>query len=179
MPSNPLNKLYHKLLSTAGLCTPTLDHLGDYLDKAQEYTELASQTQSFVNVAADLPQQLKKASQAIEGVHSHVDSAATVIGDVRAACKISMAISVLNKWATDPEANQREAAEAFDQLFGGVATFASKLPPPVNAWAKVLEQVSVARFFANMQRLGASRVGDDTSTPTGKAMREVLDSMDR
>lgn len=179
MPANPMNRLYHKLLSTAGLCTPTLDHVGDYLDKAKEYTELASQTQSFVNVAAELPEKLKKASEAIEQVHGYVEQSATAIGDIRAACKISMAISVLNKWATDPEGNQKQAAEAFDALFGGVANFAAKLPPPWNAWAKVLEQVSIAHFFANMQRLGASRVGDDTSTPTGRQMREVLESMER
>ncbi|HET8699689.1 MAG TPA: hypothetical protein VFO94_19555, partial [Gammaproteobacteria bacterium] len=72
-----------------------------------------------------------------------------------------------------------KAAEAFDKLFGGVARYAEKLPGPVSAYAKVLDQISVSQFFTNMQALGDSRVGNNTRTPTGRQMKEVLDELDR
>jgi hypothetical protein len=183
---NIMDGLYHKMQATVGICTPNLEQLKDSLQKAREHTEYAQRVSSFVRIASgELPYELHRAAEAIGEVNKYVSTSATAVEDLSAACRISEAVAVLNQWARDisekngavPGANERAAA-AFDKLFGAVSTFAAKLPPPINQYSSILAQISVAKFFSNMQALGASRVGDDTSTPTGRAMRQVLDEID-
>lgn len=179
MAGNVMDYLYYKVKATAGLCTPTVDHLKDYLEKAKQYTEKAQQTSKFVSVSPGIPDQLTQANESIGGILESLDSVEKHAGDIGAACQISEALSVLNEWASNPNGDNAKAAAAFDKLFGGLSVYAAKLPAPANAYAKILNQISVSQFFTNMQRLGESRVGGNTSTPTGKAMKDVLDELDR
>lgn len=176
---NLLDELYYRVKAKAGLCTPNLKQLADELEKAEEYARKAKDTASFVKVAAELPDELDKAANSIAGIHSGLSKLSSMAGDISAACQISEAVSELNKWAADPRGDNASAAAAFDKLFGAAARFASKLPPGVNQYAKILEQISVSRFFTNMQRLGASRAGENASTPTGRQMQEVMRELDR
>lgn len=178
MGDNVLDNLFYRVKAKAGLCTPNMEHLADYLEKAQEYTKKAKQASDFVKVSADLPSELDKAGVAIGDLHKKMSKAATGAGDIVAMCKISEAMSVLNAWA-EGKVDNAVAAAAFDKLFGGLGRFAAKLPPPLNAYSKIFDEIAIGQFFSNMQRLGASRVGENTSTTTGRTMKEVLDSMDK
>ena len=42
MAGNVLDRLFHKIKATAGICTPNLEQLSDYLQKGQEYVEHAN-----------------------------------------------------------------------------------------------------------------------------------------
>jgi hypothetical protein len=176
---NIFDSLWYKISATVGLCTPTAAQLSDYLQKAEEHTRRAKNLADFGALDPRLQKSLQSSADAIGAVHGYVEKAVTVAGDVTAACEIGQAVSVLNKWAASPNGDNRAAAEAFDKLFGGVARYAEKLPGPVSAYAKVLDQISVSQFFTNMQALGDSRVGNNTRTPTGRQMKEVLDELDR
>lgn len=65
MAENILNALYIKVRTTAGLCTPNVEQLRNYLEKSREYTERAKQTTGFVSMSPELPGQLTRASDAI------------------------------------------------------------------------------------------------------------------
>ncbi|WP_420466685.1 hypothetical protein [Panacagrimonas sp.] len=172
--TNILDEAYFALKSKLGFCTANVKDAAALLERAKTITENASQVASFVKVATDVKSKLQTAASAIEKVHASVSTAAGAATDLQALCQLSDALGVLNTWVKKPEHNQDKAAQAFDALFGAVANFAAKLPPPANTYAKVLEQVSIAKFFSNMQGLGASRTGDNVSTPTGRQMRDVM-----
>ena len=176
--SNIRDGLFHKIKSIAGICTPNLKQTKDMLKKANEFVKKAHQTTSFISLHPDMPEQLRKANAAIGKVREGVSKLSKGANDVSAACEIGDAISTLNSWVEDKKTNA-EAAAAFDKLFGGIANFASKLPPPTNAYADVLKGISVAKFFANMNRLGDSRAGLNRSTPTGNQMADVMSELDR
>jgi hypothetical protein len=178
MGDNVLDNLFYRIKAKAGLCTPDMEDLAEYLEKAEAYTKRAKQATDFVKMSPDLPAELEKAGEAIATVHAQVSKAASAAGDVVAMCQISDAMSVLNLWA-EGKVDNAVAAAAFDKLFGGLGRFVSKLPVPFNAYAKLFNEIAIAKFFSNMQRLGASRAGENTSTPTGRALKEVMDGMDK
>jgi hypothetical protein len=175
MGFNPLDKLYHKLLATAGICAPTMDQLKDYLEKSEQYTERARTLQNFISASPSLPNRLKSASEAISAIREHVETLQKRVGDVSAACEISSAIKTLNGWAADPNGDSAVAAAAFDRLFGGIAHYAAKLPTPVGQYSKILEQLSISQFFTRMQDL----MSPTGNTPRGRAMREALEAVDQ
>ncbi|WP_322062203.1 hypothetical protein [Paraburkholderia sp. J63] len=153
---------------------PNVEQLKDMLDKAEDYTAKARDLQTFVAANPALPDQLKSANEAVAAVRDHIESVETRITDILAACEISSAIAELNVWVSNPNGDNAAAAAAFDKLFGGVAHYAAKLPPPVSAYAKVLEQIGISRFFTNMQ----DKMNPEGSGPHGRQLREVLDTID-
>ena len=60
------------------------------------------------------------------------------------------------------EVSRDDAARDFDKLFGGVAHFFAKVPPPFNAYASVLEELAKQNFF-----LVISRDLNPTARPSG------------
>ncbi len=46
---NPLDALYHKVLATVGICTPNIEQLNSYLEKAEQYTKYAKNTASIID----------------------------------------------------------------------------------------------------------------------------------
>jgi hypothetical protein len=99
------------------------------------------------------------------------------VGDVNSACEISKAVDVLNQWTLDgSKVSNQDAAKAFDQLFGGAANYFEKLPPPVNAYARVLSSIAEFKFFSNMQNIMDP---ESPNTPRGRVLREVWNSIDR
>jgi hypothetical protein len=176
--SNPLDKLYHKILATAGICTPNIEQVKDYLEKATHYTNRAKQITSFVSVDSTIADKLDQSTEAINAIHEHLEKYEKTVGDISAACDISNCIDILNKWASDPNADNKVAAEAFDKLFGATSRFAAKLPAPANAYSKILAQISISHFFKSMYDLGQTRTGENTSNAYGRQMKDVLDSID-
>ena len=177
MGYNVLDGVYYRIKATAGFCTPNMGQLTEYLEKAEQYAKRAKQASDFASLHPGMPAELDKATQAIGEIHKKISAMSNLATDVGAICQMSEAISVLNKWAEGKKDNAAAAA-AFDSLFGGLSRFVSKLPPPINAYSKLLDEIALVKFFSRMQRIGASRVGENTSTPTGKTMKEILDGMD-
>jgi hypothetical protein len=179
MGYNVLDSLYYRIKATAGMCTPTVEQLDVYLEKAKQYTERAQVTSKFIAVSPSVPEQLRKANESIDGVLKSFDTIDKRVHDLGAACEISDALSALNAWAASPNPDNARAAAAFDKLFGALSVYVAKLPFPANQYAGLLKQISISQFFTNMERLGESRVGGNTSTPTGAQMKAVLDELDR
>jgi hypothetical protein len=172
VPYNFLNALFINTHATAGICTPSVDHLKDYLEKAKQYTEKAKTTRNFVAMSpVELPAQLFKASEALSQVIEKIDAIDKHLGDIRAACEISDAIMVLNSWAADPDGDNAKAAAAFDKLFGALSIYLSKLPPGINQYARIFEQIGFAKFFTNMRGLLDP---ENPRTPSGSAMKDAM-----
>jgi uncharacterized protein with von Willebrand factor type A (vWA) domain len=173
MSENILNALYIKARTTAGLCTPNVEQLRNYLEKSREYTERAKQTTGFVSMSPELPGQLTKASDAIGEVLKGIEKVDKHLGDIGAACQISDAVKVLNKWAADPNPDNAEAAAAFDKLFGGISVYVEKLPPPIGQFSAIFKQISIGKFFTGMERLMFRTGKGEPYTPTAKALRAI------
>lgn len=129
-------------------------------------------------ISNDASGRLNDAVRGIGAVKSRISTVNDVRGKLDAFFKLKDAVEVLEGWPDDGVTDE-EAAAAFDEMFGAAAVFADSLPPPINQYARVLEQVQISSFFGNMQRLGASRVGGNDSTPTGRQMQMVLEEFDR
>ena len=159
-------------------CAPSLEETKQNLKEAEKLVRRARQTSSFVRQSPKIPPQLDRAHKAISRIEKGISKLSKVTGDVSAACEIAAALSILDEW-TAGDRTDADAAEAFDKLFGSVARFAEKLPPPLNQYAQILKQISITRFFSNMQRLGHSRAGANTSTPTGRQLHKIMEGIER
>ena len=173
---NAADHLWHKTASTAGFCSANINTVNDYLEKGQTYATRASQLAGFVAVNSEIAAQLKKGADAIDKIKKPISMAKNVCSNISAAQDLSDAIYVLNQWVrTPPGVDNAVAAKAFDKLFGATARFAEKLPTPLNAYSRILNQISISGFFSNMQRMMDL---ESDATPTGRAMRNVMDELD-
>lgn len=167
---NQKDALYYKVGAKAGLCVGTLSDVEEYLEKGESYAKYAYNTAEFVGQNAALAEQLRKGAEGLGGLRKGVSKAKKVCGDVKAASNIGSAILVLNAWQ-DGKVGQKEAAKAFDLLFSGAGRFASKLPPPLNAYGDLLSGIGVAKFFTGMQD---KMDPESPNTPRGRALREAM-----
>src|SRR5262249_34148364 len=89
--------------------------------------------------------------------------------DLKTVEKMADAMAVLNLWAANQmDRNDPRAAVAFGQLFEGAGHFCGKLPPPLNAYARLLD--SCGHFFVDMQRLMDP---DNRSIGDGKKLKDL------
>lgn len=140
---------FHPTHLFAGICSaPDQAQVKELLEHGEKLTKIAKTTTSFVNSW----QLLGKGGAQLAGAADALAKTVKGVGDVNAAREISEAISVLNAWSMpDTRVSNEDAAKAFDKLFGGASRYMGKLPPPANAYAKVLEEIGKYNFFANMQ----------------------------
>ncbi|RBI85069.1 hypothetical protein DRV85_10435 [Rhodosalinus halophilus] len=129
-------------------------------------------------ISSSASKQLKEAADGIAAVKSKISTVKDVRDKMDAFFRLKDAVEVLEGWPHKGVSDEAAAA-AFDEMFGAAAVFAESLPPPIDQYAKILKQVKVASFFQNMQRLGASRVGGNASTPTGRQMQKVNEILER
>jgi hypothetical protein len=160
----------------AGICkSPTLDQVKDLLTHAASLADKAKSATAFAKYAQVLGPAGEKLDRAADDIGKLIKKGKSISGDVSAACEISEAVAVLNDWSLpNSKTSSQDAAKAFDRLFGGAANFFEKLPPPVNAYAQIFAEVSKNNFFSNMRD---QLDPESPNTPRGRAMREVLDSM--
>jgi len=144
---------FHPANAIAGICTsPTLEQVQDLLEHAEELVKRAKTVTAFANSVDALGDAGEKLAEATESLHGLVEKGAGIAGDVSAACEISDAVSVLNKWSMqDSGVTNEDAAKAFDQLFKGAAHFFKKLPRPWNEYARLFEEIGIVSFYSNMQ----------------------------
>lgn len=144
-------------------------------EKAKQAHALALAGHVVSNQAS---KQLKDAADGIGAVRSKISTVQDVHDKMDAFFRLKDAVEVLEGWPHKGVSDEAAAA-AFDELFGAAAVFAESLPPPLNQYAQILKQVKVASFFQNAQRLGASRVGGNASTPTGRQMQKINEIFER
>jgi hypothetical protein len=148
---NLMDDLWYKVKTTAGYCAsnPNIKDLKDYLEKGEQYANNAHI--AFIVSGADgkAITNLKTAAEHIGKVKNGIDGIRNLCIDVNAFSQISNAIDVLNKVGINAQGSE-EAALAYGELFVGVGHFASKLPPPVNSYAQILE--NCGSFFHDMQK---------------------------
>ncbi|WP_292294631.1 hypothetical protein [Marivita sp.] len=144
-------------------------------EKAKQAHALALAGHVVSNQAS---KQLKDAADGIAAVRSKISTVQDVHDKMDAFFRIKDAVEVLEGWPHKGVSDEAAAA-AFDEMFGAAAVFAESLPPPLNQYAQILKQVKVASFFQNMQGLGASRVGGNASTPTGRQMQKINEILER
>lgn len=159
----------------SGVCDSyTLDQVRDLLEHGASISRRAKTATAFVKYSDVLGSGGDKLADAAGKLDGLITPGKTTVGDVRAACEISDAIAVLNQWTVDGTAvSNRDAARAFDRLFGGVATFFERLPPPINQYSRVLSAIAEFKFFSHMQD-----VMDPASpnTPKGRALHEAMEA---
>jgi hypothetical protein len=165
-----MDELWHKLKVVTGACASNvqLTDVADYVKRGEQ----AAQAAAFVERDAARAQKLKSGADALGKVHSALSTTQSVCMDLQAIVRMHEAIKILNQPGVIAPGS-KVAAEAFGQLFVGAGRFASKLPPPANAYAQILE--NCGSFFVNMQALL-----DPMSpyTPRGRQLREIMKSMD-
>lgn len=162
----------------AGVCDSyTLDQTRDLLEHASSISSRAKNTAAFLKYSDTLGAGGDKLAEGAKRIDGLIKTGKGAIGDVQSACDISEAVEVLNRWVINgSHVSNQEAAQAFDKLFGGAAHYFEKLPPPVNAYAKVLSSVAEFSFFSHMQDIMDP---ESPNTPRGRQLREVMESMDR
>jgi hypothetical protein len=169
---------FHPSHMAAGVCKSyTLTQVRDLLAHGASITDRAKSTGAFARYADVLGPGGEKLADAAERLDDYAQKGATAVGDVKGACEVAEAIVVLDKWVLPNGAvSNQDAAKAFDKLFGGAAHFFEKLPPPINAYASILSGVAEFNFFSRMQDIMHP---ESPNTPKGRALREVMESMDR
>jgi hypothetical protein len=174
------NKYEHTFVRTNGISvackTLSIDQVKDLIEHAANQTKRAKNVAAFANVAVDLGKAGEKLETAAEKLNTLAENGSKTLGDVKGACDILEAVSVLNDWTLpNSKVSNQEAAKAFDLLFGGVATYFEKLPPPVNSYARVLAEISRTNFFSQMED---TMNLESPNTLNGQRMRDVLRSID-
>ena len=153
--TNLLDRVWLRAKTTAGLCAPSAATVETYLEKGEQYTERAYYVTEITNVDPSIAGKLKDAAESIGRIRKGVSKVKGTCLDVKAVGEIGDAVAILNVWVEQPNGGKvstQEAAQAFDQLFHGTARFASKLPPPFNAYADVLETIGISGFFSGMEK---------------------------
>jgi hypothetical protein len=164
---------YHKAKKIAGVCdSPSLENVRDLLEHAEQITNRAKTTAEFANYT----QVLGKAGEDLGGAANAVDKLVKqgnkVTGDVSAACEISDAVKDLMDWGEPgSKTSSKDAAKAFDKLFGGASRYMGKLPFPASSYADILSAIGKNNFFSNMQNIMDPESPD---TPRGRMMREAM-----
>jgi hypothetical protein len=177
MADNVLNELYYKLGSKIGWCVAATGDVGDLLEQGETYTKRASTAVDIIGRAPELAGKLASAAEAIGKVRKGVGQVNNVCVTTGKLAELSEAILVLNAWnasrigATREGVSAKQAARAFDKLFGVAGFFAAKLPPPVNAYAKVLDQIGISKFFENMQDIMDP---ESPNTPRGRMLHRIM-----
>jgi hypothetical protein len=164
---------FHKAYSVAGICSsPSLEQVRDLLEHGEKLTERAKQTTEFANAAGVLGDGGEKLAGAAGAINDIVQKGSKAAGDLSAACEISEAIEVLNRWSVpNSKVSNQDAAKAFDKLFGGAARYMGKLPFPANQYAKLLEAIKQYNFFSNMQK--TMDFANDPNNPEGRQLLEL------
>jgi len=168
---------YHSANRVAGICSSlSASQVNDLLKHAVEISERAKQAASFANSTGSLGKAGETLENATDNITKALKKGKGLAADASAACEISEAVAILNDWIIAPrtEEGDLEAAKAFDQLFGGAAQFFAKLPPPLDQYSKLLNEICRVSFFSNMAEI--MRRGQATSG--GDPMKKVLNSMD-
>jgi len=114
----------------AGICdSPAVDQVKDLLEHAEALTEKAKLASAFANSVRAPGDAGEKLNGTVEQINEVTSKVSCVAGDVSAACEVSNAIDVLNKWAVPgSRTSSEDAAKAFDKLFGGPIRFQPALP---------------------------------------------------
>lgn len=164
--------------AAAGICDSyTLDQTRDLLAHGASISQRAKTATAFLKYSDVLGSGGDKLAEAATKLDGLIKKGKGAVGDVSSACEISEAVDVLNQWTLDgSKVSSQDAAKAFDKLFGGAAHYFEKLPPPVNAYARVLSSIAEFKFFSNMQNIMDP---ESPNTPRGRQMRQVLDSIDK
>lgn len=168
---------WYKLRAKAHMCATNADIEGTKarLEQAEKLTKYAYGVASFTAANPGVADQLKRAADGLETINGGISKAVDVCQDIAAIGQIKDSVDALNVWAAlPPGKGNAAAAAAFDNLFGGVARFAGKLPPPLNFYGKLFEQIGISKFFGNMQSLMDP---ESPNTPKGRALKEIMDSM--
>ena len=97
------------------------------------------------------------------------DKTKSWLGDVKAACGIYEAVSVLDDWLRPNSKVSARETKAFDKLFAGAAHYFEKLPPPAYSYASVLAEIVNTGLLSKM--LGSMDPGYPM-TSEGQAFQE-------
>jgi hypothetical protein len=162
----------------AGVCNSyTLDQMRDLLKHGASISNRAKGATAFVqhtDILGKGGDKLAESAQAIDGL---VKKGSSAVGDTKAACEISEAVDVLNKWnLSNSTVTNQEAAKAFDKMFGGASRYFEKLPPPINAYSQIFSTIAEFSFFSNMQRLMDP---ENPNSQRGRRLKEIYDSIDK
>jgi hypothetical protein len=165
-----LDSLYYKLKATAGLCTKSrVEDVVDILEKGEQYSQRASQVLAFTKLDADAAKRLQEAAESLGGLKKAIGKVNSLCQDLKQVEKMADAMAILNQWADGKiDRNDPAAAAAFGKLFEAAGSFASKLPPPFNAYGKLLG--SCGTFFVDMQRIMDP---DNRSIGGGKRLKDL------
>jgi len=170
--SDQFERTFSSAHMSAGVCSSySLTQVRDLLKHGASISKRAKTAGAFVKYSGVLGSGGDKLAEAAGKIDGLVKKGSTAVGNANAACEISNAVSVLNRWTVDSKAVSREeAAQAFDHLFGGTATFFERLPPPVNQFSKILSTIAEFNFFGQMQDL----MHPENSNAHGRAMRQAM-----
>lgn len=175
---NVLDHLWIRVRAKAGICRGIdIATMRDYLKKGKDYSKYAAYSGRFASLHPEHLQQFKKAADALDNLSKTIKT----VDDAAAAWQIADAICTLSKWVEpDTRVTPAEAAKAFDQLFGGAANLANKLPGPLASFAKILSEISKQNFFAKMEQIGygTGNVSPADRPQMERIMREI-DSVGR
>lgn len=160
-----------KIRVAARICadSTTAQQVQMYLEKGETITALAATSSDIVGGNTSISTQLRKASESLGKIRFELSKTRGACQDIKAAGEIANALAILTEWK-DGKRTPAEAARAFDQLFGGAARFAEKLPSPLKQYALILKQISISNFFSNMQNL----MDPEGDTPRGRELRRVM-----
>jgi hypothetical protein len=110
-----------------------------------------------LHVAESLPvfnrgrarERLQTGRTALRGVLGRWESVSNLCANYEAVVKIQEGLRRLRRIGAVRN-NPAEAAHAFGQIFEGLGQFATYLPPPLNAYAQILQNCGT--FFTNMRQ---------------------------
>jgi hypothetical protein len=140
-----------------GACAASteIENLKDAAEKGQRAVWAAQGAAMFTKTSGESIEKLGKAGQALGKVGESLGKVQGICLDIKAVNQIHAAIKVLSQDGII-ERDSDAAALAFGKLFVGFGRLAHHLPPPVNAYAQILE--GCGDFFYNMnQKLDPSK----------------------
>lgn len=148
-----LAPVYYSIKAKAGWIPPTLKEVNGYLDVINDKLGVARQAGAVVGINAQLATQMEEASNTIKKIQGPLSQGSSVVDDIAAAMELGRCAKILSNWqgATSSVSNA-DAAKAFDDAFGALARFLSKLPL-VGEYASIFSEISKNNFFSNMQIL--------------------------
>lgn len=170
--------LYHKGKVLAGNCSsPTLEDMQKLLENAEGLTKRAKTVSEFSNAVGVLGEAGDTMGEVVNKINELGEKAKTMVGDVRAACEISKAISMTGRRAMARSAIRKPPSNSIGSSVDWQTTLISYLRRSVPSGASFLRASRTITSFRICRRRwtlrpSVPRVGNSsnsTSRDTNKS----------
>jgi uncharacterized protein YgbK (DUF1537 family) len=166
--------VYHKanILVCGFVHSYTAEQVKDLMNQGASLAGRAKTVFEVEGAFRTLSRAEEQLQSAVGEINAKLKEGEHLASHASAACEISEAIGVLNTW--DLQSNSRtsseQAAKAFDQLFGGVASFMHYLPFPLSLYEDTFKDIAKYGFFSNIRNMQDPGGSGSTS---GRMMQQV------